>query len=47
MKAITIQQPGGPDMLQLRQQARPQPAAHEVLLRVQAAGVNRPDVLMR
>ena len=34
-------------MLQLHQQAQPRPAAHEVLLKVQAAGVNRPDVLMR
>ena len=34
-------------MLRPGQQPRPQPAAHEVLIRVQAAGVNRPDVLMR
>ncbi|WP_035562447.1 NAD(P)H-quinone oxidoreductase [Hymenobacter sp. IS2118] len=47
MNAIIIQQPGGPDVLQLQQQPRPRPAAHEVLIRVQAAGVNRPDVLMR
>ncbi len=47
MNAIIIRQPGGPDVLQLRQQDRPQPAAHEVLLKVRAAGVNRPDVLMR
>ncbi|MCI1187441.1 NAD(P)H-quinone oxidoreductase [Hymenobacter sp. DH14] len=47
MNAIIIQQPGGPEVLQLQQQPRPQPAAHEVLIRVNAAGVNRPDVLMR
>ncbi|MDQ2769885.1 MAG: NAD(P)H-quinone oxidoreductase [Bacteroidota bacterium] len=47
MKAIIIQQAGGPTVLQLREQAKPVPAAHEVLIRVQAAGVNRPDVLMR
>ena len=47
MKAIIIQQPGGPGVLQLHQQPKPQPAAHEVLVQVQAAGVNRPDVLMR
>jgi NADPH2:quinone reductase len=47
MNTITIQQPGGPEVLQLQQQPQPQPAAHEVLIRVYAAGVNRPDVLMR
>ncbi|MGY3087062.1 NADPH2:quinone reductase [Hymenobacter sp. UYAg731] len=47
MNAIVIQRAGGPEVLQLQQQPRPQPAAHEVLIRVHAAGVNRPDVLMR
>ncbi|MDB5271524.1 MAG: zinc-binding dehydrogenase [Hymenobacter sp.] len=47
MNAIVIQQPGGPEFLQLQQQPKPQPAAQEVLIRVHAAGVNRPDVLMR
>ena len=47
MKAIVIQQAGGPAVLQLKQQTKPEPSAHEVLIRVQAAGVNRPDVLMR
>ena len=47
MHAITIQQPGGPEVLRLESRPRPQPAAHEVLVRVRAAGVNRPDVLMR
>ncbi|MDQ2793802.1 MAG: NAD(P)H-quinone oxidoreductase [Bacteroidota bacterium] len=47
MNAIVIKQPGGPEVLQLHQPATPQPAAHEVLIRVHAAGVNRPDVLMR
>ena len=47
MNAIIIQQPGGPEVLHLQPQTKPQPAAHEVLIRVQAAGVNRPDVLMR
>jgi NADPH2:quinone reductase len=47
MKAIEILRPGGPDVLQ--QAERPAPAARdgEVLIRVQAAGVNRPDVLQR
>jgi putative PIG3 family NAD(P)H quinone oxidoreductase len=47
MNAIVIQQPGGPETLQLQSLAKPKPAAHEVLIRVHAAGVNRPDVLMR
>ncbi|MBO2007485.1 NAD(P)H-quinone oxidoreductase [Hymenobacter negativus] len=47
MNTIIIQQAGGPEVLQLQEQPNPQPAAHEVLVHVQAAGVNRPDVLMR
>ena len=47
MKAIVITQPGGPDVLQLRELARPVPAAHEVLLRVRAAGLNRSDLALR
>lgn len=47
MNAIVIGQPGGADVLQLRQLPKPQPEAHEVLVRVHAAGVNRPDVLLR
>jgi NADPH2:quinone reductase len=47
MKAIIIQKVGGPEGLQLQDQARPTPSAGQVLVRVQAAGVNRPDVLMR
>lgn len=47
MNAIIIQRPGGPAVLQLQQHLKPQPAPHEVLVRVHAAGVNRPDVLMR
>ncbi|RPD44664.1 NAD(P)H-quinone oxidoreductase [Hymenobacter sediminis] len=47
MNAIVIAQPGGPEVLELRQLPRPAPAPHEVLVRVAAAGVNRPDVLLR
>ncbi|MEW6022667.1 MAG: NAD(P)H-quinone oxidoreductase [Pseudomonadota bacterium] len=47
MRAIEITQPGKPEVLQLCE--RPQPAlkAGEVLIRVHAAGINRPDVLQR
>ena len=47
MRVIAIKQPGGAEVLHVRQQVRPQAAPHEVLVRVHAAGVNRPDVLMR
>jgi NADPH:quinone reductase len=47
MRAIEIAQPGGPDVLRVVERVCPQPAAGEVLIRVQAAGVNRPDVLQR
>jgi NADPH2:quinone reductase len=45
MKAIVIPQFGSPDVLQLRDMAEPQPASGEVLVRVQAAGVNFADIL--
>jgi len=47
MQAIEISAPGGPEMLRLTQRPVPQPGADEVLVRVAAAGVNRPDVLQR
>lgn len=47
MKAIEISRPGGPEVLQLCERPMPEPKAGEVLIRVHAAGVNRPDVLQR
>lgn len=47
MRAIEIIQPGGPEMLQPCERPMPEPKAGEVLIRVHAAGVNRPDVLQR
>jgi NADPH2:quinone reductase len=47
MRAIEILRPGGPDMLQLAERPAPAAGPGEVLIRVQAAGVNRPDVLQR
>ena len=47
MKAIEISQPGGPEVLRPCERPRPVPGAGEVLIRVHAAGVNRPDVLQR
>ncbi|WP_022824899.1 NAD(P)H-quinone oxidoreductase [Hymenobacter norwichensis] len=47
MNSIIITQPGGPEVLHLQASPTPVPAAHEVLIQVHAAGVNRPDVLLR
>src|ERR1700716_2111577 len=47
MVAIEIREPGGPDALVLAERLRPAPASGEVLIRVAAAGVNRPDVMQR
>src|SRR5438309_6727463 len=47
MTAITIRAPGGPEMLVPEQRPVPQPGAGEVLVKVAAAGVNRPDVMQR
>ena len=47
MKAVEITQPGGPEVLRVAPRTRPTAGAGEVLIRVQAAGVNRPDVLQR
>mgnify|MGYP000926768501 CR=1 FL=1 len=46
MQAIAIREPGGADVLVRHEMARPQPAAGQVLIRVAAAGVNRPDILI-
>lgn len=47
MMAIAIPVPGGPDALVPERRPVPVPGAGEVLIRVAAAGVNRPDVLQR
>ncbi len=47
MTAIEISRPGGPEVLRPTTRPRPEPGAGEVLIRVAAAGVNRPDVLQR
>jgi len=47
MKAIEISRPGGPEVLVAVDRPRPEPRAGEVLIKVAAAGVNRPDVLQR
>lgn len=47
MRACDPAETGGPEVLQLVERPVPQPAAGEVLIRVAAAGVNRPDVMQR
>lgn len=47
MRAIEITQYGKPEVLQLCERPIPVPQAGEVLIKVQAAGVNRPDALQR
>jgi NADPH:quinone reductase len=47
MICIDITTPGGPEVLVPTERPDPRPGPHEVLIRVAAAGVNRPDVLQR
>lgn len=47
MKVVEIERPGGPEVLRIAEWRRPQPGADEVLIRVVAAGINRPDVQQR
>jgi NADPH2:quinone reductase len=47
MRAIEIIHPGGPEVLKLCERPMPVLKAGEVLIKVHAAGVNRPDVLQR
>ncbi len=47
MRYVALRAPGGPDQLVLAEGPTPTPSAGEVLIRVAAAGVNRPDVLQR
>src|SRR6267154_406519 len=47
MTAIVIRSPGGPDMLVPQERPVPPPGEHEVLVKVAAAGINRPDVMQR
>ncbi len=47
MKTIEIATPGGPEVLKLVDAPIPQPSKGQVLVKVHAAGVNRPDILQR
>ena len=47
MRAVEISQPGGPEVLRVSDVPKPAPKPNEILVKVAAAGVNRPDVLQR
>jgi|ERR1043166_4272638 putative PIG3 family NAD(P)H quinone oxidoreductase len=47
MRAIEIGTPGPPEVLRLTERPAPTPAAGELVIKVAAAGVNRPDVMQR
>lgn len=47
MNYIQIEENGDPDVLKLSSQSVPDPGLDEVLIRVEAAGVNRPDIMQR
>src|SRR6266700_3643524 len=47
MTAIGIKAPGGPEVVVAEQRPVPQPGEGEILVKVAAAGVNRPDVMQR
>ena len=47
MKSVDVRAPGGPEVLRLVERPVPSPGPGEVLIRVAAAAVNRPDVQQR
>ncbi len=47
MRVIEITEPGGPEVLREARRPVPKPGENEVLIRIAAAGVNRPEVLQR
>ena len=47
MKAIIITKPGGPNVLQPAERSIPVPTENEVLIKIKAAGINRPDIAQR
>lgn len=47
MTVIAITEPGAPDVLQPEERSVPQPGKDQILIKVEAAGVNRPDVAQR
>ncbi len=47
MRAVTITEFGGPDVLRIREMKRPRPGTGEIRVRVRSSGVNRADLIQR
>jgi putative PIG3 family NAD(P)H quinone oxidoreductase len=47
MRAIAITEPGGPEVLVIEDREKPEPGPGDILVKVRAAGVNRPDCMQR
>ena len=47
MKVVEIKKYGGPEVLYIGNRSIPEPKINEILIKVKAAGVNRPDILQR
>src|SRR5438094_10595795 len=47
MRAVEISKPGAPEVLRVADLPKPAPGPNEIVVKVAAAGVNRPDVLQR
>ncbi|WP_446831948.1 NAD(P)H-quinone oxidoreductase [Candidatus Foliamicus sp.] len=47
MRVVAISEPGGPEVLRIEERPKPVPSSGQVLIRVKAAGVNRPDCMQR
>lgn len=47
MRAITVAEPGPPEVLQIGEVPDPEPAADEIVIKIAAAGVNRADLQQR
>ena len=47
MKVVEIKKHGGPEVLYIGSRPIPKPNINEVLIKVKAAGINKPDILQR
>ena len=47
MKVVEIKKHGGPEVLYIGSRPIPKPDINEVLIKVKAAGINKPDILQR
>ncbi len=47
MRVARIEEFGGPDVLRVAEEPRPEPGDNEILIEIRSAGINRADVLTR